>query len=242
MELDLLAIGTHPDDIELTCSGTVAKCIRTGYSAGIIDLTQGELGTRGNSDIRLREAKKGAKVLGVTIRENLRIPDGNIEVNQKNILKLVTAIRRYRPKILLIPHSVERHPDHVHAHYLSREAWFYAGLRKIKTNLNGKLQEPWRPYHCFHYMQWHEFTPSFIVDISGVFDIRMDSIKAHRSQFYDPKSRDPETLLSQKTFFDFIETRCKSYGNKIGAQYGEPFYSIDAVGIQDLFSLQMFRG
>lgn len=242
MELDLLAIGAHPDDVELTCAGTIAKCVKMGYSVGIIDLTRGELGTRGTSVLRLKEAKEAASILGVHIRENLQIPDGNIEVSRKNILKLVTVIRKYRPKILLIPYWEERHPDHVHAHSLSREALFYAGLRKIETKLNGKLQQAWRPHNYFHFMQWYEFIPSFIVDISDVFDLRMKSIQAHRSQFYNPESKEPQTLLSQKAFFDFVETRCKAYGHKIGVEYGEPFFSTDPIGIHDIFSLKMFHG
>jgi len=242
MELDLLAIGAHPDDVELACGGTIAKCVKLGYSVGIIDLTRGELGTRGTSALRSKEAKKAAAILGVNIRDNLLIPDGNIEVTQNNILKLVTVIRKYRPKILLIHHWKERHPDHVHAHHVAREAWFYAGLRKIKTTSSGKLQLAWRPHQCFHFMQWYAFIPSFIIDISDVFDLRMEAVQAHRSQFYNPDSKEPQTVLSQKAFFDFLETRCKAYGHKIGVEYGEPFFSTDAIGIHDIFSLKMFKG
>lgn len=241
MKLDLLAFGSHPDDIELTCSGTLAKASKAGYKVGIVDLTEGELGTRGNSSLRAREAAAAAKTLGC-VRENLRIPDGNIELTNANRLKVMVVIRKYRPRIILIPHFGERHPDHVHAHHLCREAWFYAGLRKIKTKVNGKLQEPWRPERYFHYMQWQEFEPSFIVDISDAYDTRVKSILAHKSQFYDPGSKDPQTLLSQKSFLDFVETRAKSYGFSIGVKYGEPFYSIEPVGIGDLFALKMFKG
>ncbi len=242
MQLDLLAVGAHPDDVELTCGATIIKCVKLGYSAGIVDLTAGELGTRGTVEIRAREAKAAEKILGVTLRENLHIPDGGIELNRSNILKLVSVIRRTRPRILLIPHSVERHPDHVHTHHLAREASYYSGLRKIPTTYKGKPQEPWRPHHCFHYMQWHEFTPSFIVDVTDEYDQRLAAIKAHRSQLYDPRSKDPQTLLSQKSFFDLLETRAKAYGFSIGAKYGEPFFTTDSVGIKDLFALRMVKG
>lgn len=241
MQLDILAIGAHPDDVELTCAGTLAKSVKLGYKVGIIDLTEGELGTRGTSAIRAKEAAAAAKILGC-VRESLYLPDGNIEVNRKNILKLVQVYRKYRPKIIFIPHSFDRHPDHVHAHHLSREAWFYSGLRKMPTKLNGKKQEPWRPHNYFHFMQWHEFTPSFIVDITAVYETRIKAILAHKSQFHNPKSKEPQTILSQESFLDFVETRAKHYGQKIGVTYGEPFYSVEAVGIKDILSLQLFKG
>lgn len=242
MNLDILAIGAHPDDVELSAGGTVAKCVRLGYKVGILDLTEGETGTRGSARIRAQEAKDASKILGVSIRENLRLPDGKFEVNHNNQLKVVQIYRKYKPKILLLPHWHERHPDHVHAHYLCREAWFYSGLEKIKTTLNGKQQKPWRPHQYFHFMQKYEFEPSFIVDISDVYDIRVAAIKAHKSQFYDPDSKEPETFLSQKSFLDFMETRMKYYGSKIGVKYGEPFYSVEAIGIKDLFELVVFKG
>ncbi len=241
MQLDILAIGAHPDDVELCCAGTLAKAVKQGYKTGIIDLTQGELGTRGDNVIRAKEALAAAKILGC-VRENLYLPDGNIEVNKKNIYKLTQLYRKYRPKIILIPHFEERHPDHVHAHHLGREAWFYSGLRKIVTKMNGKKQEPWRPNNYLNYMQWQEFTPSFIVDISEVYEQRVDAMKAHKSQFFDSNSKEPQTLLSQKSFFDFVETRAKNYGYKIGVKYGEPFYSVEPIGISDIFELKMFKG
>jgi bacillithiol biosynthesis deacetylase BshB1 len=242
MELDILAIGAHPDDVELSSGGTVAKCVKLGYSVGMLDLTEGERGTRGNREIRSKEAQAAAKVLGVKVRENLHLPDGRFEVNEENKLKVVQLIRKYRPKIILIPHWLERHPDHVHAHHLCREAWYYSGLRKIETKLDDKKQDPWRPYNYFHFMQKYEFIPSFIVDISDVMEIRMAAIRAHKSQFFDPDSIEPETLLSQKSFLDLIQTRAKYFGQQIGAQYGEPFFSVEPIGITDLFGLKMFRG
>jgi bacillithiol biosynthesis deacetylase BshB1 len=242
MKLDILAIGAHPDDVELACGGTVAKSVKAGYKVGLVDLTEGELGTRGDKKIRAKEAADAAKILGVAIRENLRIPDGRIEVSTANMNKVISLYRKYRPEIILIPHWQERHPDHVHAHQLCREAQFYSGLRKISVRTYGKKLQPWRPHKYLHYMQKHEFTPSFIVDISDVFDIRVEAIKAHKSQFYNPSSSEPVTFLSQKSFLDFMETRMKYFGQQIGVQYGEPFYSVEPIGINDLFDLQMFKG
>ncbi len=241
MQLDILAIGAHPDDVELCCGGTLAKLVKKGRKAGIIDVTRGELGTRGTSTVRLKEATAAASILGC-VRENLAIPDGNIEVNSANVRKLITKIRKYRPRMIIIPHWHERHPDHVHTHLLCREAWFYAGLRKISTTLNGRRQDPWRPDNYIHYMQWYEFNPSFIVDITGVYNVRLRAIRAHKSQFHDPTSKEPGTKLSESTFMEFVETRAKSYGVKIGVKYGEPFYSVESVGIADPLDLKMFRG
>jgi bacillithiol biosynthesis deacetylase BshB1 len=241
MKLDVLAVGAHPDDVELCCGGTLTKLVATGRRAGIVDLTEGELGTRGTRSIRLREAAAAGSILGC-VRENLGIPDGNIEVSQQNLKKLITIIRKYRPKLFIIPHWHERHPDHVHAHHLCREAWFYAGLRKITTTFKGQRQEPWRPDNYIHYMQWYEFTPSFIVDITDVYQVRLKAIKAHKSQFYDPSSKEPVTKLSDESFLDFVETRAKAYGSRIGVKYGEPFYSVESIGIDDPLEIRMFRG
>jgi N-acetylglucosamine malate deacetylase 1 len=241
MQLDILAVGAHPDDVELCCAGTLAKLARNGKNAGIIDLTEGELGTRGTRRLRQQEAAAAASIIGC-VRENLRIPDGNIEVSQRNIKKLITAFRKYRPKMIIIPHWQERHPDHVHTHHLCKEAWFYSGLRKISTTLNGRKQEPWRPDHFIHFMQWYEFTPSFIVDISDAYPTRLKAIKAHKSQFFDPASTEPATKLSEASFLDFVETRAKHYGAKIGVRYGEPYYSIEAIGIGNPLELRMVKG
>ncbi len=241
MEVDVLALGAHPDDVELTCAGTLIKLVKQGYKVAIVDLTEGELGTRGTSKIRAKEANAAAKIIGAK-RETLGMPDGNIEVNQENIKKVIQVYRRYRPKVILIPHWQERHPDHVHAHHLCREAWFYSGLRKISTTYKGKKQEPWRPNNYFHFMQWFEFTPSFIVDISDVHAKRMEAIKAYSSQFYNPKSKAPQTVLSTKSFLDFIETRAKEFGYKIGVEYGEPFYSVESIGVNSFFDLKFFKG
>ena len=242
MRTDVLAIGAHPDDIELACGGTVAKLVQLGHTVALADLTQGELGTRGTKQIRAREAADAARILGVTTRRNLQIPDGGIDIKKENVLKVITLIRELQPSILLIPHGVERHPDHVHTHQLCREAWFYSGLEKLPTKLRGVRQHPHRPHHFFEFMQWHEFQPAFIVDISDTFEMKMESIHAHASQFFNPASKDLETKLSSPEFLQTIETRCKYYGQKIGVKYGEPFLTSFSIGVKDVFDLQVVRG
>lgn len=239
MTVDVLAIGAHPDDVELSCGGTVASLVQQGHKVAIADLTQGELGTRGTKEIRAKEAERAARILGVSTRRNLEIPDGNIDLSKSNIRKVISLIRELQPRILLIPHSVERHPDHVHTHRLCKEAWFYAGLRKIQTKLNGKTQKPFRPHNYFEFLQWYHFNPSFIVDISDSFETKMKAIRVHESQLHNPKSTDPETRLSRPDFLDRIETDAKYYGQRIGVKYGEPFYSYAPIGIKNPFDFIM---
>ena len=234
-KLDVLAIGAHPDDVELACGGTVIKLVKQGKKVGLVDLTQGELGTRGSAEIRAREAASAAAILGVTVRENLKMPDGNIEPHEENRLKLIQVIRRYRPDVLLMHHWFERHPDHEHAHRLAREAWFYSGLERIETSDLGLRQEPHPPLKYFLYMQSYEFIPSFVVDITEEFPRRMEAVRAFRSQFHDPESNERETALSRPDFFEMLETRFSYFGDRIGVRYGEPFYSVEILGISDLF-------
>lgn len=237
MKIDVLAIGAHPDDVELSCGGTVIKLVKQGRRVGIVDLTAGELGTRGTVERRAQEAKDAAKLMGIHARVNMGIPDGNIENTAENRAKLITIIRQYRPDVLLISYPVDRHPDHEHAHVLCREAAFYSGLEKINTSHQGRDQEPHRPRSSYYYMHWHEFTPSFIVDISSEFDQRMKVMRAFSSQFHNPESTERETILSRPEFLEKIRNRLEYYGNKIGVQYGEPFFSPHAVKVDDLFSL-----
>lgn len=237
MKLDVLAIGAHPDDIELACSATVAKLVKQKKQVGILDLTEGELGTRGNRETRKKEAEVSAGILGIQMRKNLSLPDGNIEVNQSTIEKVIRVIREFRPNVLLIPHSEERHPDHVHANTLCREAWFYSGLEKIHTDADGNPQEPFRPRKYFHYMQKYEFTPSFIVDVSDVYETKRKSLEAFSSQFYNPKSKERETILSSKIFLESIYARDRHMGSLINVEYGEGFLSIEPLGVDSLFSL-----
>jgi N-acetylglucosamine malate deacetylase 1 len=237
MKLDIMAIGAHPDDVELSCGGTIAKLVRQGRRVGLVDLTNGELGTRGTPEIRAAEAAEAGRILGISARESLGIPDGNVEMTQENILRLVQVIRAYRPEVLLIPHSIDRHPDHEHAHSLCKKAWFAAGLRRINTTYKGEEQLPHRPRAYYHFMQWFEFPPSFIVDVTETYELRMLAMRAFRSQFFDPDSTEPQTVLSTPEFLEMLNTRLSYYGDKIDRKYGEAFLSPTAIQVNDLFSL-----
>jgi len=237
MKLDLLAIGAHPDDIELSCGGTIIKMVKKGYSVGVVDLTEGEMGTRGSREIRAAEAAESARVMGVAVRESLGLSDGNIELTEANRLRVITAIRKYRPDVLLFPYPVDRHPDHEHAHQLCREAWFSAGLEKLKTTDGGVGQEAFRPRAYYHFMQWFEFPPAFIVDVTEEYEQRTAAMKAFKSQFYNPDSRETGTVLSTPAFLEMIRTRLEYYGDKIGKRYGEPFFSPHAVAVDDPVTL-----
>jgi N-acetylglucosamine malate deacetylase 1 len=237
VKLDVLAIGAHPDDIELSCGGTVIKLLKQGHSVGILELTEGELGTRGTREIRAQEAAEAARALGVTTRENVGLPDGNIENTPENRSRVIRIIRKYRPDVLLFPFHTDRHPDHANAHVLCREAWFFAGLEKIETSDEGRKQEPFRPRTFYHFMQWFEFVPSFIVDVTAEYDQRMEAVRAFRSQFYDPASKERGTILSTPEFMEMIRTRMEYYGDRIGKKYGEPFFSSSSMEVKDLFTL-----
>lgn len=237
MKLDVLAIGAHPDDVELGCSGTLIKLKKQGKQVGIADLTEGELGTRGTPETREREAAEAARIIGVDARVNLKLADGNIVNTPETRLRLIEIIRAYRPDVLLFPHWLERHPDHEHAHQLCREAWFFAGLEKIETTVEGKRQEPFRPRCYYHYMQTYEFTPSFVIDISDEYEQREQSVLAFASQFHNPLSRERETFLSSPEFLQMLRTRFEYFGDRIGTRYGEPFFSVNMLGFSDLFSL-----
>jgi bacillithiol biosynthesis deacetylase BshB1 len=226
MKLDALFFGSHPDDVELTCGGTVIKLVKARREIGIIDLSRGELSTRGTVDLRQKEAVKANKVLGIKIRENLKLKDGDLANTFENRLKIIRTIRKYTPRILFLPYPKDRHPDHINASVLIREASFYSGLAKIKTKVSGIEQKPYRPGKLIYYMHAYPFEPSFIVDISDEFKSKIDSIKCYRSQFFDPLNRnEPETFISDKKFLEFIEAKARFYGFQIGVKYGEPFYS-----------------
>jgi bacillithiol biosynthesis deacetylase BshB1 len=222
MFLDILAFGAHPDDVELSCAGTILKNISQGKKVGIIDLTRGELGTRGTPAIRAREAKFAAKILGVQFRENLKMPDGFFEVNKKNILKVIQKIRQYRPKVVLAPAISDRHPDHGRAAQLVAEACFLSGLIKITSPLRVG-RDAWRPSAVYHYIQYRKHKADFVVDITDFMDKKMEAIKAYSSQFYNPSSNEPETLISRPEFFNYILQREEEYGKTIGVKYAEGY-------------------
>ncbi|MBI4418230.1 MAG: bacillithiol biosynthesis deacetylase BshB1 [Ignavibacteriales bacterium] len=240
--IDILAIGAHPDDLELSCGATLAKLARRGHSVVLADLTQGERGTRGTAEIRTREAHKAASILGIKERRNLGLPDGNLERNTKNVRQIIAHIRDLRPRMLIFPHSFDRHPDHMHTHELCREAWFYSGLAKIPTEINGASQQPHRPDIWFEFMQWHEFEPSIIVDVTESWDVKMNAVRAYESQLHSQRTSEPETKLSSPQFLDLIEARGRAYGERIGVRYGEPFHCPVPLGIHDLFDLVHTKG
>jgi N-acetylglucosamine malate deacetylase 1 len=224
MNIDVLVFAAHPDDAELSMGGTLAKLTKSGYRVGIIDITRGELGTRGTAETRQKEAFQAAIILKAALRENLSIPDGNIQRTKENLLKIIMVIRRYRPKIIFAPYFNDRHPDHIDASKLVKEAVFTSGLAKIKTFDREVAQEHYRPSRLFYYMQTYTFEPSFIVDISECFETKMKCINAYATQFFDPKSKEPETFISRPEFLGYIESRARFYGFQIGKLYGEAFF------------------
>lgn len=233
-QVDILAFGAHPDDIEISISGTVIKHIKAGYTAGVIDLTRGEFGTRGTAEIRRQEAAAAAGFMGLTIRENLELPDGFVEVNRENKMKIISVIRKYRPKVILMPMEQDRHPDHGACGRLVRESCFLSGLQKIE---NGYA--PHKPSQIFNYFLAWEADYSFVIDISEQFEDKMQAIRLFGSQFYQGgKDDEPETLLSKPDFLDWIENRARYYGNRIGVKYGEPFFSPGVMKANDLVKLK----
>jgi bacillithiol biosynthesis deacetylase BshB1 len=238
--LDVLALAAHPDDVELCAGGTMCLLARQGYDVGIVDFTKGELGSRGTPEGRMEEAARAAEIIGLAARENLGLPDGNIENTKANQRKVIEAVRRHRPRIVLINSEQCRHPDHGAAATLATDALFYSGLRKVETTgSDGSLQAPWRPAHVLHYMQAITFEPTFVVDVTDVWDERIAALQAFESQFFNPEYEagddEPETFVSNPTFFEWIEGRARTYGYKVGATYGEPFlYRHGPVGTTDL--------
>lgn len=224
----ILAFGAHPDDVELGCGGTMLKLKKTGYRTGIIDLTEGEMGSRGSVEQRYRESAESAKILQINARENLRIPDGNIDVNQENREKIIRIIRRYKPSLVFAPYSDDRHPDHIHASQLITEGCFYAGLRKMLPELPAH-----RPFRVIYYMAKYEFTPSFVIDISEEFSTKMKALQAYRSQFYNPEWPEQQTFISSKWFMESIEFRARHFGWMAGIKCGEPFWIREPMALQD---------
>ncbi len=237
-KFDILAIGAHPDDIELSASGTVLRHISLGYNVAICDLTRGELGTRGNADLRLKEAEAAALVLGVKARENLGMKDGFFDFGRENILSVVKVIRKYRPEIVLANAVSDRHPDHGRASKLISDACFYSGLVKVETvNDEGLIQEAWRPKAVYHYIQDRNIKADLVVDISAFMDKKIESIMAFRSQFFDPESKEPETPISTKSFIEYIRAKNRAYARDIGVEYAEAFTVERNIGVNNLFDL-----
>ena len=237
MKLDILAIGAHPDDVELGCSATLAKEISLGKKVGILDLTRGELGTRGSAEIRDVEAANAAKILGVVVRENLAFADGFFANDKEHQLKVIEMIRKYQPEIVLCNAIDDRHIDHGKGSKLVSDACFLSGLRKIDTKLDGETQKKWRPKHVYHYIQWKNLQPDFVVDVSGFIDQKMEAVQAYSSQFYDPKSNEPVSPITSKNFLDSILYRAQDLGRLIGVAAGEGFTTERYVAVDSLDKL-----
>lgn len=229
MELDVLVFAAHPDDAELAMGGTIAKLTSNRIKVGIADLSEGELSTRGTVENRKKETQIASQSLNLSARINLHLPDGKLRPNDEYVDKVITEIRKYKPKLVFAPYFNDRHPDHIGTSAIVKEAFFYSGVAKRETVHKEQSQEPYRPLKVFYYMQTYKFEPSFIVDISDYFEAKMDSVRAYGSQFYDPDSEAPNTFISDPKFIGYLEARSRFYGFQIGRDYGEPFFSEEAV-------------
>ena len=237
MKLDILAIGAHPDDVELGCGATIAKEISNGKIIGVLDLTRGELGTRGSAAIRDMEAAKSAEILGVHMRHNLGLADGFFLNDKASQIEIIKIIRKYRPEIVLCNAIEDRHIDHGKGSRLASDACFLSGLPKIETTFEGENQEAWRPKFVYHYIQWKNITPDFVVDISGFLPKKLDAVFAYDSQFHKQGTNEPETPISSTNFRDSITYRAQDLGRMIGAEHGEGFTVERFVAVDSLFDL-----
>jgi bacillithiol biosynthesis deacetylase BshB1 len=233
MKLDILAIAAHPDDVEISAGGTVLKSIQQGKKVGIVDLTRGELGSRGSGDLRMIEADAASKILGISARVNLGLADGFFENNEASLRKIIEQIRIYKPEIVLTNAPSDRHPDHGRASQLVREACFYSGLRKIETG-----QEAWRPKSVYMFNQDYYNRPDFVVDVTEFWETKMEALKAYGSQFFDPNSKEPKTPISGEEFFDFLRARSMDFGRPAGYLLAEGFMVDRTIGVEDLFHLK----
>jgi bacillithiol biosynthesis deacetylase BshB1 len=239
MKLDILAIAAHPDDIELSASGTIIKSIKQGKKVGILDLTKGELGTRGTAELRAKEAEAASEVMGIAVRENVGLPDGFLNNVKEQQLAIIPFIRKYRPDIVLANALADRHPDHGMGAALAAKSCFLSGLKAIPTlDENGNSQEAWRPKAVYHYIQDRYMSPDFVVDISAEWAKKVESIRAFSSQFYVGKDdNEPVTPISTPDFMKFLESRARDYGRSIGVQFGEGFVADRTIGVSDLANL-----
>lgn len=237
MKLDILAVGSHPDDVELSCAGTLAKEIDRGKKVGILDLTRGELGTRGTAEIRDKEAKAAAEILGVVMRHNLEFSDGFFENNTAHKLEIIKILRKYQPEIVLCNAVEDRHIDHGKGAKLVSDACFLSGLRKIETIMDGQNQSAWRPKQVLHYIQWKNLKPDVVVDISGYIEKKLDAVKAYESQFFNKDSNEPETPISSSNFLESINYRARDLGRLINTEHAEGFTTERHVAVDSVFDL-----
>lgn len=238
MKVDILAIGVHPDDVELGCSGTIARHIALGKTAGILDLTLGELGTRGNAELRTKEAAHAAKLLGVSFRTQLQFKDGFFQNNEEHQRQIIEQIRKHQPEIVICNAVSDRHPDHGRAAQLTSDACFYSGLTKIETSLDNKAQAAWRPKAVYHYIQDHYIHPDFVIDITDHFDKKHQAIMAFSSQFYNANSSEPQTPISSPEFLESLNSKMSIWGRAIGVKYAEGFTVSRYPGVNSLFDLR----
>lgn len=234
MKLDILIFAAHPDDAELGMGGTIAKLTAEGKTIGIIDLTEAELSSNGTIESRRLETAEASKILNVSIRENLNIPDGKVKVNDEVVNSAIKLIRKYQPRIIFAPYFNDRHPDHIGASAIVKEAVFFSGLKKIETELDGNQQKIHRPDKLYYYMQTYEFTPSFIIDISDHFETKMKSVRAYKSQFFNPNKKGEFTFISDPKFVKMLEARARHYGFQIRTEFGEPFFSEEAIELENI--------
>lgn len=236
MKVDILAFGAHPDDVELGCGGTIAKMISEGKTIAIVDLTRGELGTRGTEETRKKEAEKAAEILKISARENLEMKDGFLQNSEDYQMRIVKMIRKYKPEIVFANAIDDRHPDHAKGAKLVSDACFLSGLVKIESEYEGEKQEVWRPKHIFHFIQWKEIEPDFVIDISDFMDKKIESCLAYSSQFYDPNSQEPVTPIATKDFLESLTYRAQNLGRLSGCEYAEGFTS------EKMIALKNFEG
>lgn len=234
MKIDVLAFGVHPDDVELSCAGVLLVEKKNGKTTGIIDITEGELGTRGTAETRKEEAAAAAKILGIDVRENLQLADGFFKNDEAHQRKIITAIRKYRPEIILCNAPEDRHPDHGRSARLVADAAFLSGLVKIETTDDGKLQEPWKPAYVLQYIQDRFLQPNFVIDVTEVFEQKLEAIKAYATQFHNPGIDGPQTYISTPDFLDSIIYRSKMLGKMIGVKHAEGFISEKMIGFKSL--------
>ena len=233
MKLDILVIAAHPDDAELGCGGTILKHIAMGKKVGVVDLTRGELGTRGTPETREKEAAESAKILGLSVRENLSLPDGFFKNEKEHQLEVVKAIRKYQPEVILANARYDRHPDHGRGSDLAFEAGFLSGLSKVSTG-----QPLWRPKVMYHYIQSQLLMPDLVVDVSDFWEKKMEAIRAFKTQFFDPNSKEADTYISSPAFMKMVEARGIELGHAIGAKYGEGYTVRRFIGVDSLFDLR----
>ena len=237
-KIDILAFGAHPDDIELSCAGTILKHINLGMSVGAIDLTEGELSTRGTLDSRAKETKEASRLMGLKFRHNLKIEDGFVDTNnRKHQLEIIKFIRHYKPEIVLCNATHDRHPDHAQASELISKSCFLSGLIKLESDFNGKLQDSWRPKQVIHYIQWESIKPDFLIDISDFMEKKLEIVNAYESQFFNPRSVEPETPISSQQFINSVRYRAADFGRLLGVDYAEGFTSDKLIGLKHLQDL-----